>query len=182
VSCVWLLKRQIAYQRETIFQRGCEPQPTIFFFQKKKNLWRLPRIATLISFSTTYIFCFFLEGYIFVNRVFSQKSSMTNGNEITDVFVFEGDIPTLPPKHPAREARVRVLSAPELRSSWFWGGGDGDASPARPRRKTTGNRPRACCCSPLRKRGGGSGTKRGGKRGGRGKGTLGEGKSVIDEE
>lgn len=116
MSCVWLLKRQIAYQRETIFQRGCEPQPTIFFFQKKKNLWRLPRIATLISFSTTYIFCFFLEGYIFVNRVFSQKSSMTNGNEITDVFVFEGMSPPSP-QNTLRERRVyacyqRLNSAP----------------------------------------------------------------------
>jgi hypothetical protein len=41
---------------------------------------------------------------------------MTEGNEITDVFVFEGDVPTLPPKHP-RKRRVcacyqRLNSAP----------------------------------------------------------------------
>jgi len=55
----------------------------------------------------------------------------------------------------ARGTCVRATNA-RLRSSWFWSGG-GDASPARPRRKTTGNRPRACCCSPLRKRGAGAG-------------------------
>jgi len=60
---------------------------------------------------------------------------MTEGNEITNVLVFEGMSPPSP-KTPLRERRVcACLSAPELRSSWFWGGGDGDASPARPRRK-----------------------------------------------
>jgi hypothetical protein len=161
VSCVWLLKRQIAYRRETIFQRGCEPLPTIFFFAKKKKTLALTLTAKGATYRNAhFIFdnvhsLLFPRGSYFRQSGFLTKRSMTDENEITDVFVFERDIPTLPPKQPAREARVRVLSAPELRSSWFWGGGDGDASPARPRRKTTGNRPRACCYSPLPKGGGG---------------------------
>ena len=90
--------------------------------------------------------------------------------------------PHPPPKHPAREARVRVLTAPELRSSWFWGGGDGDASPCTASAQNNRQSASRLLLLPFAERGGGSGTKRGGKRGGRGKGTLGEGKSVIDEE
>lgn len=152
------------------------------------NPWRLPRlrrgkrIGHISQRSFHFQSLLFPRGLYFRQSGFLTKSSMTKSNENLRLSVFERDVPTLPPKHP-RERRVCARATNvRLRTSWFWGGGGGDASPARPRRKTTGNRPRACCCSPFAEKGGRSGTKRGRKRGGRGKGTLGEGKSVIDEE
>jgi hypothetical protein len=102
---------------------------------------------------------------------------MTGGNEITDVLVFEGNVPALPPQNTrARSACARATNA-RLRSSWFWGGGD--ASPALPRRKTTGNRPRACCCSPLRKRGAGAGPSGAKNKEEEAKGRLGRGRASL---
>jgi len=70
VLCVGFLKRQIANQRETIFH---------FIFNSVHSL-------------------LFPRGFIFSSIGFSHtKSSMTDGNEIINVFVFEGDVPTLPP-------------------------------------------------------------------------------------
>jgi len=79
---------------------------------------------------------------------------MTDGNEIINVFVLEGDVPTLPPNHP-RERRVCACYQRPTPLQLVLG--RRRCSPARPRRNTTGNRPRACCCSPLRKRGAGAG-------------------------
>jgi hypothetical protein len=172
------------------FNGDVSPSRQNFFFwqKKKKTLWRLPRlrrgphIATLISFSTTYIFCFFLEGLYFRQFGFSHdfltKSSMTEGNEIT----LRGTSPPSP-QNTLRERRVcacyqRLNSAPA---------GSGAAATAMRALHGLGAKQPAIglapAAAPLCGKGGRERDQAGWKkRGGRGKGTLGEGKSVIDEE
>jgi len=70
---------------------------------------------------------------------------------------------------------VRVLSAPELRSSWFWGGGDGDAEPCTASAQNNWQSTSRLLLLPFAERGAGPGPSGVKKRGGRGKGTLGEG-------
>jgi len=87
---------------------------------------------------------------------------MTDGDEITDVLVFDGDVPALPstpPKTPAREKRMCACYRRPTPLQLVWGGGGsgGDASPALPRRKNNRQSASRLLLLPLCGKGGGAG-------------------------